>query len=115
MSEEETSMHQLQLDQMNAHKIRLTTDLAYANKDFIYYCCALADESYGLGRVVIDDEGRRLGTREIFTQMRELEFTKRQLTKGDFEQIDYSLGRIEEHLSWIKKRLENLKSFGTVD
>jgi hypothetical protein len=115
MSAEEKSMPQWQIDQMNAHKVRLTTDLAYANKDFIYFCCALADESYGLGRVVIDDEGRRLGTREIFAQMRELEFTKRQLTKSDFEQIDSSLARIEGHLSWIKKRLENLKSFGTVD
>jgi hypothetical protein len=101
------------MEKQNA--LRLKTDIADANKDFIYYCCALAEESYGLGRVVIDDEGRKLGTREIFAQMRELEFTKRQLTKSDFEQIDSSLARIEGHLSWIKKRLENLKSFGTVD
>ena len=115
MSNEEAPKPQFRIEQEKQHALRLKTDIAYANDDFINFCCTLADASYGLGRVVIDDEGRKLGTREVFAQMRGLEFAKKQLTVRDFEQIDYSIARIEEHLSWIKKRLDNLKTFGTAD
>ena len=115
MSNEDTPKPQFRIDQEEQNALRLKSDIAYANENFIHFCCALADESYGLGRVVINDEGRKLGTREVFAQLRELEFAKKQLTVSDFEQIDHSIARIEEHLSWIKKRLVNLKSFGTTD
>ena len=115
MSNEDAPKPQFRIDQEEQNALRLKTDIAYANENFIRFCCALADESSGLGRVVINDEGRKLGTREVFTQMRGLEFAKKQLTVSDFEQIDNSIARIEEHLSWIKKRLLNLKSFGTTD
>ena len=113
MSDEEAAKPQFRIEMEKQHALKLKTDIAYANKDFIYYCCALAEESYGLGRVVIDDEGRKLGTREIFAYSRETEFAKRQLTVSDFEQIESSIARIEGHLTWIKKRVENLKTFGT--
>jgi hypothetical protein len=114
MSDEEASKPQFRIEQEKQNALRLKNDIAYANENFIHFCCALADESYGLGRVVINDEGRKLGTREIFAQMRGLEFAKKELTASDFEQIESSIARIEGHLTWIKKRVENLKTFGTV-
>ena len=113
MSNEEAPKPQFRIDQEEQNALRLKTDIAYANENFIRFCCALADESYGLGRVVINDEGRKLGTREVFAQMRGLEFAKKQLTVSDFEQIESSISRIEGHITWIKKRVENLKTFGT--
>jgi hypothetical protein len=115
MSNEDAPKPQFRIDQEKQNALKLTTDIAYANKNFIYHCCTLADESYGLGRVVINDDGRKLGTREVFAQMRELEFAKKQFTVSDFKQIDSSIAAIEGHLSWIKKSLENLKTFGTTD
>lgn len=115
MSNEEAPKPQFQIELEKQHALRLKTDIAYANANFISLCCELADASYGLGQIVINDEGLRIGTREVFAQMRGLEFAKNQLTVSDFEQIDSSITRIEEHLDWIKKRLDNLKSFGTTD
>ena len=57
MSNEDAPKPQFRIDQEEQYALRLKTDIAYANENFIRFCCALADESYGLGRVVINDEG----------------------------------------------------------
>ena len=115
MSDEEAVKPQFRIEQEKQNAFRLKTDMAYANQNFIHYCCSLAESAYGLGRVVINAEGRKLGTREVFAQGLELEFAKKELTVSDFEQIESSIGQIEEHLDWIKKRIVNLRSFGTIN
>jgi len=41
MSDEEAAKPQFRIEMEKQHALKLKTDIAYANKDFIYYCCAL--------------------------------------------------------------------------